>query len=223
MTIGNRHRIVVRAIPNHRRRCDLTTPEIAGLKGCCGQRAHRRQISLQPLPDADLVAAQNICLTFATLFFKMGIEGIPIGEGWDRDHEVATRIADNTLDVPFIVSFARPPVSIIDHVMRQHRAKPLGSLPGSIRHDLGNKTPVVVVQNRLRDRTKEPECMDMPIQPGLGRGGGIGADITSVAVGQIEHKEMRLLLDAIDDDKRLAKVGLGPLGSMLCMRLSGNT
>ena len=51
--------------------------------------------------------------------------------------------------------------------------------------------------------------MNMPVDPGLGHRRRIGADVTGIAVRQVEVEEMRLLLDAIDDYHRLTEVGLG--------------
>jgi hypothetical protein len=65
--------------------------------------------------------------------------------------------------------------------------------------------------------------MHVPVQPSLGIGGGIRADVTCITVRQIQCEEVSLLLNTTDDNQRFAKVSLRPLGSMLCMRLSGNT
>ena len=48
----------------------------------------------------------------------------------------------------------------------------------------------------------------MPVQPGLGIRGGIRADITGIAMRQIQRKEIGLLLNAADDNQRFAKVSL---------------
>lgn len=50
--------------------------------------------------------------------------------------------------------------------------------------------------------------MDMAVHPGLGHSRRIGANIAGVAMRQIEHEEVRLLLHAADDHHSLAKVGL---------------
>jgi hypothetical protein len=36
---------------------------------------------------------------------------------------------------------------IPNHIVRQHRAEPLGALAGAIRHDLGHQAPIIVVEN----------------------------------------------------------------------------
>jgi hypothetical protein len=50
--------------------------------------------------------------------------------------------------------------------------------------------------------------MDVAIHPGLGHRRRIGPHIAAVAVRQIEHEEVRLLLHAADHHHRLAEIGL---------------
>ena len=50
--------------------------------------------------------------------------------------------------------------------------------------------------------------MNVTIDPGPGRRSRIRHDVTGIAVRQIEGKEVGLLLDATDDNRRLAEVGL---------------
>lgn len=138
-------------------------------------------------------------------------------------HEVATGIADETFDLAFVVPLSGAAVSVPDHVVRQHRAEPLRSLTFAIRHDLCAQATVIVVKHRLRRRAKEREGMDMLVQPSLGVRSSIGTDVTGITMWQIQREEIRLLLDTTNDNQRFTKVSLRPLGSMLCMRLSGNT
>ena len=98
--------------------------------------------------------------------------------------------------------------------MRQHRAEPLGAAARAVRHDLGNQTSIIVVQNRLRQGTEERKPMDMTIQPSLGVRGRIGADVTGIAVRQIKREEVGLLLHTTDDNQSFAKVGLRMSGRM---------
>ncbi|CUH39342.1 hypothetical protein JSE7799_02066 [Jannaschia seosinensis] len=54
----------------------------------------------------------------------------------------------------------------------------------------------------------------MAINPGFRCRRGISAHKAGIAARQVHDEEMRLLLDAVDDDHRLAKVGLGMTGRM---------
>ena len=50
--------------------------------------------------------------------------------------------------------------------------------------------------------------MDMAVHPRFGHRRRIGANIAGIAVRQIEHEEVRLLLNAADDNDSLPEVGL---------------
>ncbi len=50
--------------------------------------------------------------------------------------------------------------------------------------------------------------MSMPVDPGLGGRRRIGPDVAGIAVRQVESEEMCLPFDPIDDDQRLAEIGL---------------
>ena len=56
--------------------------------------------------------------------------------------------------------------------------------------------------------------MDVAVDPGLGHRRRIGPHVAAVAMRQIQHEETRLLLDAADHHRRLAKVGLRMAGRM---------
>jgi hypothetical protein len=66
---------------------------------------------------------------------------------WDRHHEVAPGISDQTLNSAFIVTLARATITIVDEVMRQEPAEQFGPLARSVRQDLRNKAPIVIVEN----------------------------------------------------------------------------
>ncbi|CUH40507.1 hypothetical protein JSE7799_03241 [Jannaschia seosinensis] len=98
--------------------------------------------------------------------------------------------------------------------MRQEPAEERGPLTRPVRQDLRNQTAVVVVEDRCGHLAKEREGVDVAINPGFRCRRGISAHKAGIAVRQVHDEEMRLLLDAVDDDHRLAKVGLGMTGRM---------
>ncbi len=214
VAICDRHRVVVTAIPHHRCRCDLATLQLTGLEGCAGQILHCRRIGLQPFVDAGLVSAQDIVLPFAALLFQVSVERIPVRKGRDRHHEVAPPVADQPLDRSLVVPLAGTAVAIPDHIMRQHCAEPLGSLPGAVRQDPRHQAAVIVIEDRQGNRPKESKGMHMPIQPGLGGCRRIGPDKTRIALRQIKGEEVRLPLNAANHDRRFTKIRLRMPGRM---------
>ena len=95
-----------------------------------------------------------------------------------------------------------------DQVMRQEAAEQDGPLAGAIGQDLRHQAPVIVIDDRLRHCPKEGKGVDVAVHPSLGHSRRIGADVTGVAVRQIQNKEVGLLLDTANLDHRLAEVGL---------------
>jgi hypothetical protein len=126
----------------------------------------------------------------------------------DRHHEVASAIADETLDVPFVVAFAGTAIAIPYQVVGQEAAEQCCALACPIGEDLRNKAAIVVVDNRLWHRSEERERMDVTIDPGLSYRRRIGPHIAAVAMRQIQYEEVRFPLHAADHHHRLAEIGL---------------
>lgn len=118
VAIGNRHRVIIAAVTHDGCRRHLTTLQITGFKGGGRQAPHRGQISFQPFTDADLVAAQDVGLPFAALFFKIVVERIPVSKARDRHHEVAPSVANQAFYLAFVIPFAGATITISDHIVR---------------------------------------------------------------------------------------------------------
>ena len=93
------------------------------------------------------MAAQDVVLSFAALFFEIIIECSPIWKAWHWNHKVTAAISNEPFDFSFIVPLARAAVSISDNILGQHHTEPLGSLTFAIRHDFSDQKPVAVRQN----------------------------------------------------------------------------
>lgn len=146
--------------------------------------------------------------SFAALHFKAIVERSPARKTRHWYHEVAAGIADETIHLALVVALARTTIPIPDPIMRQQRTEPLSSLAFAMRHDLSKQTPVIGIEDRLRDRTKEREGMDVPIQPGLGVRSRIRADITGIAMRQVQRKEVGFVRHATNHNRCFSKVSL---------------
>src|SRR5690606_35776051 len=153
------------------------------------------EIALQPLSDRLALAAQPVVLALAALLFQPGVEHIPCREPWDRNHEVATSIANEALDIPLVVALAGATVAIPDQVVGQEAAEQRRSLARAVGQDLDHQATIIVVDDRLRHGPEEGERMDVAIDPRLSHRSGIGSHIAGVAMRQVEHKETGFLLD----------------------------
>ena len=98
--------------------------------------------------------------------------------------------------------------------MGQEAAEQCRALACAVGQNLRHQAAVVVVNDRLRHSAEEGEGLDMAVHPCLSHGCRIGANIAGIAVRQVEHEEVRLLLDAADDNHGLAEVRLSMPGRM---------
>lgn len=217
VAISNWHRIVVGLVAHQCLRVHLTVGLITGVKRCCWQIHHRLKITRQALSDAIAVSAQNIHLTFAALLCQPEVQGFPRRKPGDGHHEVASSKPDQALNGALVVAFAGPTITVINEVMRQEPAEQLGPLTRATRQNLCHQAPIIIVKNRLRHAPKERKSMDVAINPSLGNGSGISAHKTSIAVGQIQREEMRLLFNATNHHHGFAEIRLSVAGGM-CQR-----
>ena len=88
-------------------------------------------------------------------------------------HEVAPSVADQAFNLALIVAFPRAAITVPDDVVRKHGAEPLRALARTIRHNLGHKAAVIVVQNGTRNCLEESKGMNMSVQPALLHGSGV--------------------------------------------------
>ena len=93
--------------------------------------------------------------------------------------------------------------------MRQKPAEERGPLPRPVGQDLRDQAAVVVVEDRRGHLAEEGKGVDVAIDPGFRCRRGISTHEAGIAVRQVHDEEMRLLLDAADEDRGFAKVGLG--------------
>lgn len=208
MAVGHRDGIVVGFVPHERLGRDLNAGLIAGIEWRCRQRTHGSQIPLQPIADRLAFAPQSVTLALAALFFKPGVERLPCRELRDRNHEVAPGITDETLNVSLVISLSRTAVAIPDEIMGQEAAEQCCPLACPIGQDFCDKATIDVINYRLRHGPEERECVDVAVNPGLGHRRRISPHVAAVAMRQVEHEEMSLLLHAANDHHRLAEIGL---------------
>jgi len=93
------------------------------------------------MSNADLVATQDVILSFAALLFEIIVERCPAWKVRYGHHKVAAGISNEPFDLAFVVPLAGAAIPISDHIMRQHRTEPLCSLAFAIRHNLGGTAP----------------------------------------------------------------------------------
>ena len=74
--------------------------------------------------------------------------------------------------------------------------------------DPRRQAPVVVVENRQRDRAEERECVQVPVDPCLGHRRRVCPNVRCVAVRKVKGEEMDLLLGPADERPPFAEIGL---------------
>ena len=95
-----------------------------------------------------------------------------------------------------------------DEVVREKSAEQPRAPTRPVALNPRHQAPVVVVENRQRDRAEERERVHVPVDPCLGRRRRVCPNVRCVAVRQVEGEEMDLLLDPADERPRFAEIGL---------------
>lgn len=116
MAIAGRHGVVVAAVTHQADRAHPARPLIAGIKGNRGKRTAGHQVLGQPLVNGLAVAAQNLAPALQTR--QTAVQVLKTGNVRHRYHEVAPGIADQTLDLSFVVALAGAAEPILKQVMR---------------------------------------------------------------------------------------------------------
>ena len=180
----------------------------AGLEGRRGDREHRRPVDLQPFglghglaPDAAVKIGPAGGLQTSV---QLG-EGLTRGDG---DHEVAPAVADQGLDMAFLVASADPaePMTEQEVALQAQELPGQGTLPAD---HLADGDRRVVVGGPGGHGPEEREGGHVGGLEGLGALPGVGRDVEAVRVGQAHHRERGLAPDSGDLNRRLAEVELG--------------
>ena len=140
---------------------------------------------------------------------EMRIELGEAGEGWDRHQKAAARIADQALDLAFVVAFARPAEPIEEQIVRLQLGKRARPLALAITEEAADRQLGVVVENRLRRTAQEGEGRIVAVEESLDPLRRVGLDEAGIRVRQVEAEEVDLLPDTTDHRHRLAEVDLG--------------
>ena len=104
--VGGRHRVVVAAIADQRRRRDPARALLARLQRHRGQRAQHRKVGLQTLADGFGMPPGVIALAATAALGQHGIEGVEACRLRDRRHEVGPSVFDQTFNLAFVVALA---------------------------------------------------------------------------------------------------------------------
>ena len=166
--IGGRHRVVVGAVADERRRGDAAAALLAGLQRHCRQRAQQGQISGEPLTNGLGVAASALVLASTAALSDLGVQRVEARRGRDRHHELGASILHQTLDLALVVALAGPPEAVLKQVVADQFGKGPRPLTLAVAQDLGHRDGGVVVQNRQRHAAEEGERRHMPVEECFG-------------------------------------------------------
>src|SRR6185436_9742618 len=201
--------IVVALVAYEGERGDPCRPAFAGLVRHGWARLQSGEVAPQPFADALGMAADAVIEPLEAALLEIRIELGEAGKGRDRHQKVAARIADQALDLAFVIAFAGAAEPITEEIMRLQLGKATRPLPRAIAQDACHRQRGVVVENGLRHAAQKGEGRVVAIEEGLDPLSRVCLDEAGIRVRQVEAKEMDLLPDAADHRYRLAKVGLG--------------
>ena len=107
MPEARRHGVVVAPVAHQRQRRHAHPDLLAGVVGRRQRLAQRGQIPLQTLADRLSVTAQALAHALAAARKQVRVQCLEAVEHGDRHQEVATRVADQPLDLALVVTLAR--------------------------------------------------------------------------------------------------------------------
>ncbi len=212
MAVGHRDGIVVAPVAHQRQRADPSRALVASIvsRGRQGQDGHT--IPLQALPNRLTMAPQPCGQPCTASRLQVGVQRLKALDPRDGNQKVPAGVADQALDLAFVVTLAGPPEAILEEIVGLQLAEDPRALARSIAQDTRHRQRGVVVEDRARHPAKEGEGRNVPLAEGLAGLRRIGLDETGIRVRQVHGKEMDLALDPGDDRQSLAKVHLGMAG-----------
>ena len=202
------HRVVVATIANQRQRSNSHRDLLAGFVRSCGQRQHRRAVAFEAFANRLRVAAQPPLASLAALHFEVCVELLPTVEVRNRNHEVASHIADQALDLALIVALGRASELIREEIITLQLGEGPRTLPLFAAQNLRYRDLRVVVENPCRNGVEIREGSHMAFEEGLGRLGWKRHDETIIRMRQVHRQIVRLPLNAGDHHHRFAEVRL---------------
>lgn len=109
MAVGDRHGIVVGLERTSDWAVTLTPAWSHASKGDAGKMRMAARSRSSRSPIVSLSPRSLSPWRLRALRFQPDVERLPCWKLWDRDHKVAPAIADETLDIPFIVALPGRP------------------------------------------------------------------------------------------------------------------
>ncbi len=212
MAIGHRDGIIIALVAHQRQRAGPSRALVAGVIGRRRQGQERRLVWGHPLDDRFLMAAQFGCLAFPAAGLEMGIQSLEALKTGDGNQKVPAGVADQALDLAFIVALAGPPEAIGEEIVGLQLAEDPGALAHPVPQDTRHGQRGVVVEDRARNTAEESEGHHMAITEGLADLRRISLEKARIRVRQVHGKEMGLTLDPGDDYLGLAEVHLRVAG-----------
>ena len=119
VAVGRRHRVVVAPVAHQRQRADPGAAPLAGLVGDRGQRQQRGEVARQPLADASRRGrAGERPGAPGSAPRAAAFSAAKLVDQRHRHQEVAPGVADQPLDLAFVVALARAAEAVGEQVVR---------------------------------------------------------------------------------------------------------
>ena len=159
MSAGDRHRVIVVAIADHRDRRRPRADLPAGIAGYRRQRHQGVEVAHQPLADSLGMTPQNLILPFEALLLQPDVQVIETVEARHRHQKVPPAITDCAFDITVrhclsdqwrsnssLVALARTAEPVLKEIVRLQLRESSGSLPFSVPEDPRHRDRGVVVE-----------------------------------------------------------------------------
>ena len=162
----SRNGVIVVVEANQCKRVGVTGFRSSGIEFRCGNREKQCLLFGKSFADCLLLPIGPLGELFEAFLFEDGVEFFKGIKLRNRDEEIATRILDGILDMPFLLGTPDATKMIIEQKMRRNPQELTGRLLAATADDLPHGNPGVVELDQLRDASKE---MERPLEPLLER------------------------------------------------------
>ena len=176
MAVGGRHRIVIALVAHERERGDPPRPAFAGLVRYRRSHLQGGEVAHQPLADGLGMTADPVIEPLEAALLETRIELGEAGKGWDRHQKVTARIADQALDLAFVVALAGPAEAVEEQIVRLQLGEGPRPLALAITKDAAHRQLGVVIENRLGHAAQKGERRVVAVEEGLDPLGRVGLD-----------------------------------------------
>src|SRR5271155_272073 len=172
------------------------------------QRQQCGAVALEAFRDGLPVSTQPTLLSLQAGGFQMQVQFFPACCAWNRNHEVAPRIAHQAFDLALIVALGWTTELLREQIMTLQLGEGSRLLPFAVAEDPRHRQRGVVIENPRGNTAKIGEGSYVTFEKSFGGFGRKCHHEAIVGMGQVEGKIVGLALHSGNYNQSFTEVGL---------------